>query len=174
MGTKKFFSKKYPQKFGGENSAPYICTRNKIVFITNMDDVKIYQHLANCGIKPSVQRIAIMRYLMEHRTHPSADEIYSELVNKIPTLSKTTVYNTLKLLAEQNAALMLTIDERNAHFDGDTTPHAHFLCKQCGTVYDIPAHEVLTCAKPCVPGEFHTDSVDLYFRGRCPKCNCEN
>ena len=171
---KNFFCKKIAQKFGGEKSAPYICTRNKVVIITNMDDVKIYQHLADCGIKPSVQRIAIMRYLMEHRTHPNAETIYSELVKTIPTLSKTTVYNTLKLLAEQNAALMLTIDERNAHFDGDTRPHAHFLCKQCGTVYDIPAHEVLTDAAPCVPGTFQTDTIDLYFRGRCPKCNKKN
>ena len=174
MRAKKFFLQKNAQKFGGENSAPYICTRNKVVIITNMDDLKIYQHLADCGIKPSVQRIAIMRYLMEHRTHPNAETIYSELVKTIPTLSKTTVYNTLKLLAEQNAALMLTIDERNAHFDGDTTPHAHFLCKECGTVYDIPAHEVLTNASPCVPGTFQTDTIDLYFRGRCPKCNKKN
>ena len=174
MRAKKFFLQKNAQKFGGENSAPYICTRNKVVIITNMDEVKIYQHLADCGIKPSVQRIAIMRYLMEHRTHPNAETIYNELVKTIPTLSKTTVYNTLKLLAEQNAALMLTIDERNAHFDGDTTPHAHFLCKECGTVYDIPAHEVLTNASPCVPGTFQTDTIDLYFRGRCPKCNKKN
>ena len=43
-----------------------------------------------------MQRIAIMEYLMEHRTHPSADEIYTALSPSMPTLSKTTVYNTLK------------------------------------------------------------------------------
>ncbi|EJX04128.1 iron uptake regulatory protein [gut metagenome] len=66
------------------------------------------------GVKPSVQRIAIMDYLLKNRTHPTAEEIYSALVNLIPTLSKTTVYNTLKLFVEQGAALMLTIDEKNS------------------------------------------------------------
>ena len=74
-----------------------------------MDVVK---RLQNHNIKPSVQRIAIMTYLMEHRTHPTVDEIYTALAPSIPTLSKTTVYNTLKLLSEQGAAQTLTIDER--------------------------------------------------------------
>ena len=73
-----------------------------------MDVVK---RLQNHNIKPSVQRIAIMNYLIEHRTHPTVDEIYTALSPSIPTLSKTTVYNTLKLLSEQGAAQTLTIDE---------------------------------------------------------------
>ena len=99
-----------------------------------MDVVK---RLQNHNIKPSVQRIAIMTYLMEHRTHPTVDEIYTALAPSIPTLSKTTVYNTLKLLSEQGAAQTLTIDERNTCYDADTTPHAHFLCKHCGKIYDL-------------------------------------
>ena len=99
--------------------------------------MKPYNRLLEYNIKPSMQRIAIMEYLMEHRTHPSADEIYTALSPSMPTLSKTTVYNTLKLFAEQGAALMLTIDERNANFDADTSPHAHFICKRCGNIYDL-------------------------------------
>ena len=69
--------------------------------------MKPYNRLLEYNIKPSMQRIAIMEYLMEHRTHPSADEIYTALSPSMPTLSKTTVYNTLKLFAEQGAALIL-------------------------------------------------------------------
>ncbi|MBR4922900.1 MAG: transcriptional repressor, partial [Bacteroidaceae bacterium] len=57
--------------------------------------MKTYEYLLSFGIKPSVQRIAIMDYLMTHRTHPAIDEIYLALCEDIPTLSKTTVYNTL-------------------------------------------------------------------------------
>ena len=77
----------------------------------------VIKRLQNHNIKPSVQRIAIMSYLMEHRTHPSVDEIYTALAPSIPTLSKTTVYNTLKLLSEQGAAQTLTIDEREQLLD---------------------------------------------------------
>lgn len=122
------------------------------------------------GIKPSLQRMAVMTYLIEHRTHPTADEIYTALHPSIPTLSKTTVYNTLKLLTEKGAALQLTIDERNCCFDADTSPHAHFLCTRCGRVYDMKLNqaELRKCA--CVPDEFQTEDAQLYLRGCCPRC----
>ena len=122
------------------------------------------------GIKPSLQRMAVMTYLIEHRTHPTADEIYTALHSSIPTLSKTTVYNTLKLLTEKGAALQLTIDERNCCFDADTSPLAHFLCTRCGRVYDMKLNqaELRKCA--CVPDEFHTEDAQLYLRGCCPRC----
>lgn len=86
------------------------------------------EYLEKHGIKPSLQRIAIAEYLMENRTHPTADEIYNALSVSVPTLSKTTVYNTLRLFAEQNAVLSLVIDEKNVRFDIDTSCHAHFQC----------------------------------------------
>ena len=46
--------------------------------------------------------------------HPTVDEIYQALVDHIPTLSKTTVYNTLRLLMEHGVVRMLTIDGKNA------------------------------------------------------------
>ena len=79
--------------------------------------MKPYERLLDHNIKPSMQRIAIMQYLMEHPIHPSADDIYTALSPSMPTLSKTTVYNTLKLFSEQGAAQMLTIDEKNTNFD---------------------------------------------------------
>ena len=94
-------------------------------------------YLTAHNVKPSVQRMAVMEYLLDHRTHPTADEIYLALHRKMPTLSKTTVYNTLKILTGKGAALQLTIDEKNCCFDADTTPHAHFLCTRCGKVYDM-------------------------------------
>ena len=102
--------------------------------------MKTYEYLLNFGIKPSVQRIAIMDYLLTHRTHPAIDEIYLALCEDIPTLSKTTVYNTLKLFVEHGAAQMLTIDERNTCYDADIQLHAHFLCKKCGKILDLLKH----------------------------------
>lgn len=97
-----------------------------------------YNRLLEHNIKPSMQRIAIMNYLMEHRTHPSADEIYTALSPSMPTLSKTTVYNTLRLFSGTGeAAQMLTIDERNTNFDGDTSQHAHFFCVNVVDVFMI-------------------------------------
>ena len=96
------------------------------------------EYLLKYDIKPSMQRIAIMDYLMTHRVHPTADEIYNALYPTMPTLSKTTIYNTMKLFSEQGAVKALVIDEKNVRFDIDTSSHAHFMCLGCGCVYDLP------------------------------------
>lgn len=129
-----------------------------------------YENLLAHGVKPSMQRIAVMQYLMDHLTHPNAEEIYHALLSEMPTLSKTTVYNTLKLLVEQGAARMLTIDERNVCFDSRVQPHGHFLCQRCGRVLDIPAGSVLEEGRRHVPAGFAIDTADLYYRGTCGQC----
>ena len=47
--------------------------------------MKPYDRLLEHNIKPSMQRIAIMEYLMEHPIHPSADDIYTALSPSMPT-----------------------------------------------------------------------------------------
>lgn len=135
-----------------------------------MEQNDTLQRLTSHGIKPSLQRMAVMDYLASHRTHPTADEIYTALHPQMPTLSKTTVYNTLKLFTDRGAALQLTIDERNCCFDADTTPHAHFLCTCCGKVYDLPLRNGQLAKAATVPQGFRTDEVQLYYRGLCATC----
>ena len=95
------------------------------------------QILQDYGIRPSLTRVLIYDYLRQHRTHPTADEIYSALSPEAPTLSKTTVYNTMKLLSEKGVIKTITIEEQQARFDACTDTHGHFLCKDCGKVFDF-------------------------------------
>ena len=60
-------------------------------------------------LKITPQRLAIMKYLDEHRTHPTADRIYIDLKEKNPALSKTTVYNSVETLKEHGIIQSLTI-----------------------------------------------------------------
>lgn len=114
--------------------------------------------------------MAVMNYLLLHRTHPTADEIYNALHHELPTLSRTTVYNTLRLFVEQGAATQLTIDEHNVCYDADTSAHAHFLCTRCGRVFDVPLLTVQLQALAKLPQGFATDQSALYFRGCCVEC----
>lgn len=127
------------------------------------------QYLQQHGIKPSLQRIAIVEYLMENRIHPTVDEIYSALCYKVPTLSKTTIYNTLKLFSSQNAVLALMIDDKNVRFDIDTSSHAHFQCCVCGRIFDIPVNNpgVLQVEQT---KDFIITETHLYYKGYCKLC----
>ncbi|MBE6680779.1 MAG: transcriptional repressor [Ruminococcaceae bacterium] len=119
------------------------------------------------GIRPSLTRVLIYDYLREHRTHPTADEIYSALSPEAPTLSKTTVYNTMKLLSAEGVIKTITIEEQQARFDACTDIHGHFLCKSCGKVYDFDTK--LPCMK--IPEGFGVDVTEIYCTGKCEKCN---
>ena len=135
-----------------------------------MQEKEVYDYLTAHGVKVSVQRVAVMQYLLQQMGHPTVDEIYQALVDHIPTLSKTTVYNTLRLLMEHGVVRMLTIDGKNANFDGVTEPHAHFLCHQCGRIFNIESPSDLLAAPPSAPKGFTIETADLYYRGVCSDC----
>ena len=128
-----------------------------------------YQKLLDCGIRPSLQRIEIMRYLLTHPTHPTIDEIFMELKKRIPTVSRTTIYSTLRMFSEKGGALMITIDEHHVCYDGTITPHAHFSCKVCGRVFDMPDMQPPTPQSTAIEG-FSIDDAQLYYKGVCADC----
>lgn len=130
---------------------------------------KAVKYLEERGIKPSVQRIAIMEYLLSHRTHPTVDMIFSDLSPMFPTLSKTTIYNTLKLLVEKGAALRLDVDDKEAHYDGDTTRQSHFYCLGCGKILDIDSNVVSADDIPELKG-LQIVETRVYFKGYCDQC----
>ncbi|NLW55308.1 MAG: transcriptional repressor [Firmicutes bacterium] len=113
--------------------------------------------LEKVGIRPTHQRLEILKYLAEHRVHPTAEMIYSSLKTEIPTFSKTTVYNTLKLLEKKGVISALATVEDQIRYEANLTPHGHFKCIQCGRLFDfeltgvlpprteIDGHQVLEC-----------------------------
>lgn len=122
------------------------------------------------GISPSRPRVAILTYLREHYTHPTADEIFRDLRDTVPTLSLTTVYNTLKLFSDKGLCLSLTISEKQACYDGNTHPHGHFLCNHCGKVYDIPQDENAGGVEEMFLNGHKVTEVHYYYRGICADC----
>jgi Fe2+ or Zn2+ uptake regulation protein len=128
-----------------------------------------HQYLRNHSIKPSVQRTAVMDYLMNNRTHPTIDEIYMALSPNMPTLSKTTVYNTLDIFVEKGAVRALVIDEKNARYDVDISAHAHFMCKSCAKVYDIFDLKPSFFQLPQL-SDFTIDAVEISYSGICGNC----
>jgi Fur family peroxide stress response transcriptional regulator len=129
-----------------------------------------YKRLAEHGVRPSVQRMAIMEFLLENPIHPTVDDVYQGLCHEIPTLSKTTVYSTLRLFSEHNAAQMLTIDDHRVCYDGNTEPHVHFFCKRCGKVYDLFDETAPRVKGMKVVDGNIVEEEQLYYRGICKEC----
>lgn len=134
--------------------------------------MKVLERLRQFGVKPSLQRMAILEYLMDHPIHPTADMIFNEVYPSIPTLSKTTVYNTLSLLTEHGAIQSINIDEKNVRYDADISSHAHFKCKNCGSIHDLIV-EGLERVDVKNIGNHTITGCHLYYMGYCEKCKDE-
>lgn len=131
--------------------------------------VSIEEYLKQHDIKPSYQRMRVFEYLIKYRNHPTADDIYRELVKSIPTLSRTTVYNILDLFVEKGITQLISIEENEKRYDADVTDHGHFKCEKCGRIYDFPVD--LSSIRTGGLDGFMIRQKHIYFRGVCKKCS---
>jgi len=124
--------------------------------------------LKDHSIKITSQRLEILKYLDEHHTHPNVEEIYSELKKKHPSLSRTTVYNSLEILKKNKIVQSLTISGSELRYDIEEGLHHHFLCKKCGAILDIS----ITCPNMgrTLDGGHRVEEVQGYFKGICKNC----
>jgi len=120
------------------------------------------------NIKITTQRIEILRYLDEHRTHPTVDEIYKELKKSNPALSKTTVYNSVDILQQSGLIQTINITGSEHRYDFKRGMHHHFLCKKCGQISDID----IECPniQKTIDNGYWVEEVHGYFIGICKKC----
>ena len=124
--------------------------------------------LTNKSIRPSFQRVKVLEYLVKNQFHPTVEQIYKNLKSEIPTLSRTTIYNTLNLFAEAGLVRVLTIEDNEARYDVITENHGHFKCGECGVIYNFKADIDLLAAEEL--SGFKITDRNVYFKGVCSKC----
>lgn len=121
--------------------------------------------------KYSRQREMLLEELRTRSDHPTADEIYITLREKIPNISLGTVYRNLSMLSESGQILRIEGDGPD-RYDGDISEHYHFRCINCSSLVDIPAETQLfnlnSWAEKFVDGEIQSHSI--IFFGKCRKC----
>lgn len=130
--------------------------------------------IAKCkgsGLKLTPQRLTIFKILQNNKNHPTAEMIYNVVKKKFPTISLTTVYNTLETLHNMGELNKLDIDYDRVHFDPDTSVHHHFICSKCHGIEDIHVDFNQVLDHPELKSNSKTiDQFNINFRGLCTKC----
>jgi len=119
-------------------------------------------------IRPTYQRLKIFEYLHQSKEHPTVEMIYNNMVKKIPTISKATIYNTINLLVEKGLIVPLAIPDSDTRFESNVGWHHHFLCERCGKIIDLD----IKCEyfeKREIQGH-RIKELHGYFKGICRKC----
>lgn len=133
-----------------------------------MTNAQLIQILRHYNVRPSVHRLAVLDYVVNHGTHPSADEIFIAIAVDFPSVSRTTVYNSLHALVNAGVLRELDIESSTARYDlALQLPHSHFRCTCCGKIYDMDLPAGL---EDMVKPGFIVEATDLYFSGLCPDC----
>ena len=118
------------------------------------------------------KRNAVLQCLRESKEHPSAETLFAILKPQIPDLSLGTVYRNLNLFKQQGLAITVATVGGTERFDGNTLPHVHFICNDCGAVIDlddmsVPA-SLIQAAATCCGGS--VTGCQLSFHGQCREC----
>jgi Fur family transcriptional regulator, peroxide stress response regulator len=130
------------------------------------------QALRIAGLRVTPQRIAICKLLAETDTHPTANEIYSELKDLYPSMSLATIYNTLDVLVAKGTVNALgSIGDDRVHFDGNTSPHINLACIHCHKIIDISSDYVeLMNIEINKHSGYHLLGSRVLYYGVCPAC----
>ena len=122
--------------------------------------------------KRSRKREAILDCLRQTDVHPSAEWVYRRLKPRIPDLSLATVYRNLALFKQVGLICSLGVVQGLERFDGDTSPHVHFICTGCGRILDLPGlqlpAELASQAVQITGGQ--VTGASLRFHGVCRHC----
>ena len=129
---------------------------------------KYVKILKDHSLKITQPRLEILKYLYQHHTHPNVEEIYSTLKKKHPSLSRTTVYNSLEILRKHKIVQSLTVSGSELRYDIEDSLHHHFICTHCGAIFDI-AIACPNMGKTLEAGH-RVEEVQGYFKGICKKC----
>jgi len=130
---------------------------------------ELKEYLKKYNIKPSTIRLKILGFLLENRVHPTADDIYKYLIDSIPTLSRTSVYNALELFTDKGIVKPVSLNEKELRYDIKTDFHGHFKCEICGNIYDFPLQNQVY-SEDFLEG-FTIKDIHINYYGICKKCN---
>jgi len=133
-----------------------------------MTVAQLTEILKKKGVHPSYQRLKVLEYLHQKPGHPTVDEIYEALFPEIPTLSRTTIYNTLHSFASHGLVHCLNLGGVETRYDIMLENHGHFKCDQCGSITNFQ----LDVDHIPVKGlkEHQIRQKNVIFNGLCPEC----
>lgn len=141
------------KQFHAEN--PAVLSRDAIV-----------GELSSHGVKPTDQRVRVAEILMQAPTHMTAEQILTIVRQGGERVSKATVYNTLKVLADTGLVRQIHLDPERVVYDSTRAPHHHFHNLETGELRDIHPDEIAFSRFPALPEGMEAEAVEVVVRLR--------
>lgn len=118
----------------------------------------------------TIQRSLILDAVKELNTHATAEQVYECVVEKHPSISKTTVYRNLNQMSESGDLLNIGNFYGSTRYDHNCHEHCHFVCEDCKKVFDVEGDFSDIVSKAQSVSGFDVAGYRLHFYGLCQDC----
>lgn len=124
------------------------------------------KRLKEVGVPVTLQRLALARALFDEPCHVTAEQLMAKAHENMPSLSRATVYNTLRLFAAKGLVRELVVDSERVVFDSTIAPHHHFYNVDTGEVSDVPDGDLEIRGMSVLPDGMEIENIDVFVRIR--------
>ena len=129
------------------------------------------EQLRRAGLRATGPRVAILNALVHDRSHPTAEQVYESLKADYPSLSLSTVYQTLEAFLDARLIRWVPGARGRLRVDGTEDSHDHAICRECGEIYDIDRrHFPLPAPPPRLPQGLRVKGLRLEYEVLCSSC----
>lgn len=140
--------------------------------IRNEKQDQLANHCRRHSIPLTHQRRIIMDELARRDDHPTPEDLYRAVVERIPGISRTTVYRVLETFEQSGLITRVVTPDAVARFDAQTGPHIHGVCIRCRRVLDLPAPPIDGIRlEPDSLSGFTPSKISIVVIGTCPSCS---
>lgn len=119
----------------------------------------------------SSKRLAILNTIQDTDCHPGARWVYNQLKEQYPDLSLGTVYRNIALFKKEGIVSTVASINGEERIDGNTVPHSHFICRECGSIYDLYNTELTAAESALSRNGFTIECKCVTYYGKCSKCS---
>lgn len=119
----------------------------------------------------SAQRRAVAEVLAGDHVHLSAEDVHDRARQRLPEISRATVYNALNELVAMGELLVVDVVDGPKRYDPNVTAtHDHLVCERCHAIRDVPRTSPPPPVADDATGGFLVTGTDITYRGLCPDC----
>ncbi|MGB7432387.1 MAG: iron response transcriptional regulator IrrA [Ahrensia sp.] len=123
--------------------------------------------LAQAGLRPTKQRVALAELLFAHGDrHLAAEDLHKEATQAGFVVSLATVYNTLHQFNEVGLLRVLAVEGSRTYFDTNVSDHHHFFVEETNEVIDLPVTGISVDNIPTPPEGMEIANIDVVIRLR--------
>ena len=123
------------------------------------------------GLSLTVQRRMILEALAPRTDHPTADQILSDVRERAPEISRTTVYRVLEAFVRVEVARKVCHPGAAACYEIVRDRHHHLVCLACGRMTDFEDSRLDQLPFPDSKAHgFELSDYSIPFRGTCANC----